>query len=204
MPRAARSSRGKGPSRPLQDSINHESIGAYQDLLHEDVRSHQPDDRPLKRPAKRRKVAKEQDLEQPSATSDLQSSLPGQPDEDRGFAAVPSDHGQDSEQPREPQVIYTSSESSAESDVDWETLLGDTTKDQKQTPKNRETQNEQISVNIGEKHPPKHRSIPSKRLPSSRVDKQKRLEVHKIHLCCLLAHTFIRSAWCNELEVQVG
>jgi len=44
---------------------------------------------------------------------------------------------------------------------------------------------------------------PSQRLSSSTVEKQKRIDIHKVHLCCLLAHTYTRNAWCNDEQIQV-
>jgi xeroderma pigmentosum group C-complementing protein len=44
----------------------------------------------------------------------------------------------------------------------------------------------------------------SRRLPSSTIEKQKRIDVHKVHLCCLLAHVYTRNAWCNDEHIQVS
>lgn len=43
----------------------------------------------------------------------------------------------------------------------------------------------------------------SSRLSSSTVEKQKRVDIHKVHLCCLLAHVYTRNAWCNDEQIQV-
>jgi xeroderma pigmentosum group C-complementing protein len=34
------------------------------------------------------------------------------------------------------------------------------------------------------------------------VDKKKRLDIHKMHVLCLLYHVYRRNAWCNDLRVQ--
>jgi len=44
----------------------------------------------------------------------------------------------------------------------------------------------------------------SQRLPSSLVEKQKRIDIHKIHICCMLSHVYTRNAWCNNEIVQVS
>jgi xeroderma pigmentosum group C-complementing protein len=36
----------------------------------------------------------------------------------------------------------------------------------------------------------------------SREEKERRIEAHKVHLVCLLAHVEIRNRWCNDPEVQ--
>jgi len=43
----------------------------------------------------------------------------------------------------------------------------------------------------------------NQRLSSSTVEKQKRIDIHKVHLCCLLAHVYTRNAWCNDEQIQV-
>ena len=44
----------------------------------------------------------------------------------------------------------------------------------------------------------------SQRLPSSLVEKQKRIDIHKIHICCILSHVYTRNAWCNNETIQVS
>ncbi|KAK3902278.1 hypothetical protein C8A05DRAFT_44265 [Staphylotrichum tortipilum] len=41
-----------------------------------------------------------------------------------------------------------------------------------------------------------------RRKPMSKEEKARRVEVHKLHVLCLLAHVEIRNRWCNDLEVQ--
>jgi xeroderma pigmentosum group C-complementing protein len=36
----------------------------------------------------------------------------------------------------------------------------------------------------------------------SREEKERRVEAHKVHLVCLLAHVELRNRWCNDREVQ--
>jgi xeroderma pigmentosum group C-complementing protein len=36
------------------------------------------------------------------------------------------------------------------------------------------------------------------------VDKKKRLDIHKMHVLCLLYHVYRRNAWCNDLRVQTA
>jgi len=41
-----------------------------------------------------------------------------------------------------------------------------------------------------------------RRKAMSKEEKAQRVEVHKLHLLCLLAHVEIRNRWCNDAEVQ--
>ena len=41
-----------------------------------------------------------------------------------------------------------------------------------------------------------------RRKPISREDKQRRIEIHKAHVLCLLSHTARRNHWCNDAKVH--
>ncbi|KAK6956999.1 hypothetical protein Daesc_002284 [Daldinia eschscholtzii] len=41
-----------------------------------------------------------------------------------------------------------------------------------------------------------------RRKPISRAEKYRRIEIHKMHLLCLLAHVARRNQWCNDAAVQ--
>ncbi|KAI8963175.1 Rad4-domain-containing protein [Daldinia sp. FL1419] len=41
-----------------------------------------------------------------------------------------------------------------------------------------------------------------RRKPISRAEKDRRVEIHKMHLLCLLAHVARRNRWCNDATVQ--
>ncbi|KAL8337789.1 hypothetical protein RB598_006608 [Gaeumannomyces tritici] len=47
----------------------------------------------------------------------------------------------------------------------------------------------------------KRRGAP-KRKPTSRTEKERRVEVHKLHICCLLVHAARRNRWCDDAQVQ--
>ncbi|KAI1078068.1 Rad4-domain-containing protein [Whalleya microplaca] len=46
------------------------------------------------------------------------------------------------------------------------------------------------------------RKAMEKRKPISRAEKDRRIEIHKTHLLCLLAHVALRNRWCNDTAVQ--
>ena len=47
-----------------------------------------------------------------------------------------------------------------------------------------------------------HRRAIERRKALSKSEKEQRMEIHKVHLLCLLAHVERRNQWCNSLEVQ--
>ncbi|KAL7622243.1 hypothetical protein AAE478_007747 [Parahypoxylon ruwenzoriense] len=46
------------------------------------------------------------------------------------------------------------------------------------------------------------RKTADKRKPINRAEKDRRIEIHKTHLLCLLAHVARRNQWCNDSAVQ--
>ena len=42
-----------------------------------------------------------------------------------------------------------------------------------------------------------------RRRPVTAAERKLRLEIHKMHLLCLLFHAHVRNHWCNDEEVQV-
>jgi xeroderma pigmentosum group C-complementing protein len=101
------------------------------------------------------------------------------------------------------QTILDSDESDG-SDEEWEDALVEDhdTDDQNEvelvTPKVAD-----ISITIGGK---KNEEQATKRRVRKRaitsIDKKKRLDIHKMHVLCLLYHVHRRNAWCNDLRVQ--
>ncbi len=43
---------------------------------------------------------------------------------------------------------------------------------------------------------------PDRRKPMNKEEKDRRVEVHKLHVLCLLAHVEMRNRWCNDPQVQ--
>jgi xeroderma pigmentosum group C-complementing protein len=101
------------------------------------------------------------------------------------------------------QTVIDSDESDG-SDEEWEDALvdGDDTDGQDEvglvTP-----QVADISITIGEKKS-EGQEAPRRvrRRAITSVDKKKRLDIHKMHVLCLLYHVHRRNAWCNDLRVQ--
>ena len=102
---------------------------------------------------------------------------------------------------RRRQTIEDSDESDG-SDIEWEDALGDD-HDNDDDEEMAEPEVGDISITIGgdkgnvevPKNQARRRAITS-------VDKKRRLEIHKMHVLCLLYHVHRRNAWCNDTKVQ--
>ena len=98
------------------------------------------------------------------------------------------------------QTAYNDSDGSTDSDMDWEEV--DLVKDRAE--QNVEEGEEPMDLVIGgEDLGAAKRHIPRRKADSA-ADKKVRLEIHKTHLLCLLAHVHLRNHWCDDVEVQVG
>lgn len=56
---------------------------------------------------------------------------------------------------------------------------------------------------IFNKEPEPQKKTAPRRKPVTATEKKLRLEIHKTHLLCLLAHVNLRNRWCNDHETQV-
>jgi xeroderma pigmentosum group C-complementing protein len=106
-----------------------------------------------------------------------------------------------------PQVAYSDFEDSEESDVDWEEV--DLVNDDRENILGSEDEHEDEGdggdldlVLLDPKGKGKRTNLP-KRKPITAVERKLRLEVHKMHLLCLLYHVFLRNSWCSDPEIQV-
>ncbi|KAH9907488.1 hypothetical protein F4778DRAFT_768995 [Xylariomycetidae sp. FL2044] len=64
-----------------------------------------------------------------------------------------------------------------------------------------EEQPEDLVIDISARNTTPHKSI-DRRKPINRVEKDRRVEIHKGHLLCLLSHVARRNRWCNDPVVQ--
>ena len=107
----------------------------------------------------------------------------------------------ETDEPNLQQIFKTESEDSGDSDVDWEEI---------------ELQNA-AAASDHEHHEPEDLNIvlggekseqasahgrTAKRKPITAEEKMLRLEIHKMHLCSLMAHVFLRNHWCNDGNVH--
>lgn len=102
------------------------------------------------------------------------------------------------------EMIQTESEDSADSDMNWEEVdlkeggVGDQVLDSDHE------QPQDLSIELREDKTQSRRAERAKKKPVTAAEKKLRLEVHKMHLCSLLVHVYIRNYWCNDLELHVS
>ncbi len=131
-----------------------------------------------------------------SYRSDQSSNAPNKSDLDELFEDV---------QPAPQQMLQSDSEDSAGSDFNWEEVDLSEQLNQARGPEPGEGESGDLDLVL---HDKEHERISSgrgkaKRKPITAEEKMLRLEIHKIHLCSLLAHVYLRNNWCNDDRVQV-
>ncbi|KAF1836141.1 DNA repair protein Rhp41 [Decorospora gaudefroyi] len=101
------------------------------------------------------------------------------------------------------QTIVDSDESD-DSDIEWEDALadGDDTDDADEVG-HAVPQVGDISITMGGKKMEETKATRQvRRRAITSVDKKRRLDIHKMHLLCLLYHVHRRNTWCNDRRVQ--
>lgn len=103
---------------------------------------------------------------------------------------------------RQPQTAYDLDAPSEESDIEWEDIdLQQTRLDSTEAHGPQEDDEPlQITFGIGDKEKKK---ITPRQKPLSAAEKKLRLDIHKVHLLCLLRHVHLRNLWCNDPLLQV-
>lgn len=101
------------------------------------------------------------------------------------------------------QTIIDSDESD-DSDMEWENALDDgDDSDDLDDGKDAAPQIGDISITIGgSKREDKDVGRKIRRRAITSVDKKRRLDIHKMHVLCLLYHVHRRNAWCNDRRAQ--
>jgi xeroderma pigmentosum group C-complementing protein len=102
------------------------------------------------------------------------------------------------------QTIIDSDESDG-SDIEWEDALGDGDghdTDDADDAGEAAPQIGDISITIGAKKAEDQSKRKVRRRAITAVDKKRRLDIHKMHVMCLLYHVHRRNAWCNDRRVQ--
>ena len=98
------------------------------------------------------------------------------------------------------QTAYNEFEDSTDSDLDWEEVnLAEGAKDDGSADEDKE-----LDLVLGRDNIRSTEKARSKlRKPVTTSERKLRLEVHKMHLICLLVHVHLRNHWCNDHNVQV-
>lgn len=175
----------------LKPQAPNDETSVYRELLAEDAQSRAPDreSRPLK---KRR-------------------TRPPTPEDRRGVESHEEDgqraKDEDGHEPLR-QVIYNDSTSSGgddESDAEFEDvdlgLHSDSSSIGKVEP---DSGTQDLVIQLDIPRPSTSKGHKQRRLPSSKVEKEKRVQIHKLHICCSLVHLYVRNSWCNDTGLHVS
>lgn len=101
-------------------------------------------------------------------------------------------------------IVESESEDSANSDLEWEEVNIRNTESEGQELKLGNGQSEGLNLILdGGDVQAASRKRNTKRKPITTAEKKLRLEIHKLHLCTLLVHCFIRNHWCNDEKIHV-
>lgn len=192
----------------------------FQEMLREEEASQTTGTQEDERPLKKRKTARSQrsssPVAQPSRTkSPTPASAPSPakaplrvPVPSHGLTQSRNDTTPESRdvppaQGRLRQTIVDPDESDG-SDEEWEDALvdGDDT-DGHDGPTDAAPRVGDISITIGGRKEKGGETRPKvRRRAITSVDKKRRLDIHKMHVLCLLYHVYRRNVWCNDLRVQ--
>ena len=100
------------------------------------------------------------------------------------------------------QMVFTESDGSADSDIDWEEVdLKDTYKENFSVVD--VSPNQELNLVFGGDSNDTRRPSAPRRKPASAAEKKLRLEIHKMHLLSLLVHVHRRNHWCNDEDTHV-
>ncbi|KAF2735320.1 Rad4-domain-containing protein [Polyplosphaeria fusca] len=171
----------------------------FQDMISEAEASQDVGVNEGSRPLKKRKTAqtvREQELGSEKDTDAQDSQASQYPTQD--FRPL-SSANLDQSQPRALQTV-TDSEESDDSDMEWEDAL---LKDQDHDEEDEEPEIGDLDITIGNVDEDLQRTKrQTRRRGITSVDKKLRLDIHKMHILCLLYHVHRRNAWCNDERVQ--
>ena len=202
MARSRRAKQGAKPHAPAKTSAKQSVPDVYREMLADAVTSSPAQLGDEGRAVKRRRVGGRvvtRINDEPAVQdSDRSSRGANNSDIDELFEDV---------KPNQQHIIQTDSEDSADSDLNWEEVkLGDQSS-QGGTPEPESANEDGIDLVLKRQDDGDQRRATSgraKRKPVTAEEKKLRLEIHKMHLCCLLIHVHIRNHWCNDEEVFVG
>ena len=99
-------------------------------------------------------------------------------------------------------IEQTESEDSADSDEDFEDVdLGSNVKQPDSSDHEMEEPGD-LKLVLGGNDQETSKSMQVRRKPITSMEKKLRIEIHKLHLCSLLAHVYLRNHWCNDDKVH--
>ncbi|KAI2468355.1 Rad4-domain-containing protein [Annulohypoxylon bovei var. microspora] len=184
------------PSRVTRSSAKRSDVpDIYNQMLVEaDV---QPQATPSERPLKRRRPG--QKNEQSPKKPDLPKTIPNPEN------AGDEDDVQFEDVPLPAATMQTVYRDSDEEDEDEEDGIQFEDVDFSIPPSNLEATedaNKDLELNLSARMAANPRKSVDRRKPISKEERNRRVEIHKVHLLCLLAHVARRNRWCNDDTVQ--
>lgn len=188
---------GKGKGKGKASAPNQHGVpGVYREMLAEALPTHQ--DIP-ERPLKRRMTGRQKPIEAASSKQKItENATPDEDDEDIEFEDV-LDRGQEDsdasiDPPKLQQTAYRSDDESGGSDAEWDPLDFDINLDADE-PKG------DLELTLTSRPTPKQQNTPRRKVVT-KADRSLRLEIHKMHLLCLLSYLSRRNGWCNDSAVH--
>ena len=192
-----RKSRGLLRARSARSPVTDDAVpDVYREMIRDAVSSSPPPPN-TERPLKRRRVGGH-------VSTPAEPAVFAEPT-DRGSSTGHITDGSVSENQfgkEKIQTLYHDTGDSSQSDVAWEEVgLEEDIKAEDSDSTNAQELNLTLNdAGAREKDSREQR----KRRPTTSVERKLRLDIHKLHVLCLLAHVHLRNHWCNDEEVHVG
>ena len=104
------------------------------------------------------------------------------------------------------QTISDYSDTSNESDIEWEDVGEQTSRTdliEGETSHNDNSAGPSLSIVIDGKKDRREQASKHRRRLRTLLEKNRRIETHKVHVLCLLAHAHQLNSWCNDRIIQV-
>ncbi|KIV83515.1 hypothetical protein PV11_05535 [Exophiala sideris] len=181
------------PRRTRQSTRRREALDdgipdVYGDMLAEAVRAEKAA-ASNPRPSKRRKLS-----EEPSTKIDLDFDL-------FGSSQITLDHDLNAEAPdKQQQIVYDDFEGSEESEAEFEDVDLDAVGNDDEP--DEQPEQKTLVLDLSKSNLDTAKRAIQRRKPVGPADRKLRLEVHKAHLICLLAHLSCRNRWCESPSVH--
>lgn len=197
-PRYAARGRGKGKGRAAPSSQN-AIPEVFQEMLADAIplQSDVPE-----RPLKKRRTGRRGDPVPVVDSGNPINDKKVEDEEDLEFEDIPGlykgkETADDDGPHKQLQTAYRDSDDDEfqGSDLDWEAV------DLEHNTRSNQPSGD-LELNLTNKSPPQRRVIAPRRKAVSKEDRALRLQIHKLHVLCLLSYVDRRNDWCNDIEVQ--
>ena len=173
----------------------------YQEMLADASASSPVQENQEGRAIKRRRIAGRIVLQAPDDSTPYQSDHSTKTARESEFDELFEDV-----KPMPQQVVQSDSEDSEDSDLDWEEVNLKDNANHESTTELQNARSEKFNLVLHEDKGSNggdlaRRSV--KRKPITIEERKLRISIHKLHVCCLLVHGFLRNHWCNDAKVHV-